>query len=655
MNCCFSLPGREIVPDLPQWFFHDASAVLIRNGEVVAAAEQERLNRLKHTNRFSGDAVRACFDHAGIGFEHVDSVAFFFDEAWTDKELFHQYVEHSDVTTSSARELIKERVRELFDFELPDDRISFVRHHDSHAYSVYPQSGFDDALVVVMDGRGEDASASVYSAAGERVELLATKGPSDSLGHWYTAGTELLGYQLFDEYKVMGLAPYGNPDTYRPVLDELFELRPDGDFRLDHARLRAAMFSAGFLPRRRGGTFEQRHMDFAAAVQQVTEEAALHMIGHWLRETGHSRLALAGGVGQNCTLNGRLLREQHLRDIFVHPASHDAGAALGAAIKVEAEKTAALRRRRIRDVFWAPASPRPEETEPLLKKWAGHLDVEHVPGIEKRTAQLLADGKVVGWVQGRSEFGPRALGNRSILADPRPADNRQRVNLMVKKRETYRPFAPSVQAESLHDWFEFPEDIAAPDFMVFTVPVLEHRRTELAAVTHVDGTARVHAVDREVNGRFWRLLEEFEALTGVPVLLNTSFNNHAEPIVDSVEDAVRCFLTTELDHLVIGDLLVSRSPRDREARTALVPRLCPDTRVVRESGPARLERAVVTGAYTKAKRVPVGAATAALLLSADGERSLAELSSNLTGPGGVETLAEVELLWSERFLDLAPR
>ncbi|GAA2281914.1 nodulation protein NolNO [Streptomyces ruber] len=584
----------------------------------------------------------------------MDAVAFFFDEAWTDKELFHQYVEHPDVMTSSARELIKDRVCELFRYELPDHRLSFVQHHDSHAYSVYPQSGFSDALVVVMDGRGESASTSIYSAAGDRVELLVSKGPADSLGHWYTAGTELLGYQLFDEYKVMGLAPYGNPDTYRPVLDELFELLPDGDFRLDHTRLRAAMFSAGFAPRRKNGLFEQRHMDFAATVQQVTEEAALHMIGHWLRATGHSRLALAGGVGQNCTLNGRLLRDQHLRDIFVHPASHDAGAALGAAIKVEADAVSTLPHRRIRDVFWGPSLALPEQTEALLKKWAGYLDVQRVANIEERAAELLASGRVIGWVQGRSEFGPRALGNRSILADPRPADNRQRVNLMVKKRETYRPFAPSVQTESLREWFEFPDDIDAPDFMVFTVPVLEHRRAELAAVTHVDGTARVHAVDRDVNNQFWRLLEEFEALTGVPVLLNTSFNNHAEPIVDSVEDAIRCFLTTELDHLVVGDFLISRSSYDRQALTGLVPSLCVDTVIVRESGPDRTERTVVTGEYTKAKRVPVSSRVAAVLLSADGERSLAELGLDLTAPSGVEALTEIELLWSERFLDLSP-
>jgi hypothetical protein len=291
----------------------------------------------------------------------------------------------------------------------------------------------------------------------------------------------------------------------------------------------------------------------------------------------------------------------------------------------------------------------------MLRSWDRFLSFQRMPEIEKCAAELLAEGKVIGWVQGRSEFGPRALGNRSILADPRPAENRQRVNLMVKKRETYRPFAPSVQAESLRDYFEFPDGVPIPDFMVFTVPVREHRRGELAAITHVDGTARVHAVAREVNERFWRLLEEFEAATGVPVLLNTSFNNHAEPIVDSVEDALRCFLTTELDHLVIDDFLVSKTSWAPRERLDLVPRPWPYTEIVRRADANGTVTAEVTGNYTKAKRVPVGDDTVDLLLRADGERTLRELGLDVSGPGGIAVLGELDRLWSERFIDLSPR
>ncbi|QFZ24292.1 carbamoyltransferase [Saccharothrix syringae] len=654
LNCCFSPPTEDIVPGLPQWFFHDASAVLVHDGHVVAAVEQERLNRIKHTNRFAGDAARACLAQAGIKLGDVDSVAFFFDEAWTDKELFHQYTEHPGVGIRWARDLITARFAEALEEDLPEERLTFVAHHDSHAYSAYPQSGYDDALVVVMDGRGEEESSSVYTANGDKVELLATNTPENSIGHWYTAGTELIGYGLFDEYKVMGLAPYGDPDTYAAALAPLYDLLPDGDFRLDFTKLRTTMFRTGFTPRRKGEPFEQQHKDFAAALQQVTERVATHLISHWQRVTGHRRLAIAGGVGQNCTLNGKLLAGGTFDDVFVHPAAHDAGAALGAALKVQADTSGRLTRRRVRDVYWGKPLPAPDRTAETLARWRGFVEVERLTRTEQRVAELLADGKVVAWVQGRSEFGPRALGNRSILADPRPEENRQRVNLLVKKRETYRPFAPSVQAENVREYFDIPEGATVSDFMVFTVPVREHHRAGLGAVTHVDGTARVHAVDRAVNERFWLLLEEFEARTGVPVLLNTSFNNHAEPIVDSVEDAVRTFLTTGLDHLVVDDFLVSK-PTTGRPLTDLVPVLEPYARIERRVDAAKNESAWVTGNYTKAKRIPVGARTALLLERFDGVRTLGELGLDAADPADADVLDEVEALWGDRFLDLRPR
>jgi predicted NodU family carbamoyl transferase len=287
---------------------------------------------------------------------------------------------------------------------------------------------------------------------------------------------------------------------------------------LDHAELQPAFSRIGFPLRRKGERFRQEHKDFAAGLQEVLENIGWHVISHWQRATGHRRLALAGGVGQNCTFNGRLLRSGIFDDVFVHPAAHDAGAALGAALKVHTDLGGTVPGdpppRRVRSVFWGPPLPTRDKVRRLLDRWQGFITVTESAQVERDTAPLLAQDRVVGWMQGRSEFGPRALGNRSILAEPRPEANRDRVNRMVKQRETYRPFAPSVRAEDLREYFDFPMTMEPPDFMVFTVPVRPEQRHQLGAVTHVDGTARVHAVDRAVNPRFWRLLTEFAALTG---------------------------------------------------------------------------------------------------------------------------------------------
>lgn len=654
LNCFFSRPDEDFIPRLPEYFFHDASAVLLRDGRVVAAVEQERLSRIKHTNRFPGDAVRAVLARAGITIADVDKVAFFFTEEWVDKVLFQLYSQHPGVEVKWSRELIKERIRELFGHDLPDEKLAFVPHHESHAYSAYPQSGYDDALVMVMDGQGEGVSTSFYSADGDRVELLGSKDIDRSIGHLYTAGTEILGYRLFDEYKVMGLAPYGDPATYRKLFEELYDLRSDGHFDMDHNRLKLLALRAGIVPRRKGEKMTRRHMDFAAALQQATEDLALHMIEHWRWVTGHRRLAIAGGVGQNCTLNGKLLTGGRFQEVFVHPAAHDAGAALGAALKVHRESAGRLPRARVRDVFWGPGIPGDSEVEERLAEWRGLLDFRRSADVAEETAGLLAAGKVVGWVQGRSEFGPRALGNRSILADPRPAENHRRINLMVKNRESYRPFAPSVKAERLRDYFEYPSDVPAPDFMVFTVPVRAERASELAAITHVDGTARVHAVDREVNERYWRLLDAFERRTGVPVLLNTSFNNHAEPIVDSVEDAIRCFLTTRLDHLVIGDVIATKTGGDLRDLTGLVPSLPRSARLERTITPGGAERARLTANHATAGSAEIGDHTFETLRKADGRSSLGDLGLNVDTPGGLESLREIENLWKDRLVELRP-
>ncbi|MEN3305191.1 MAG: carbamoyltransferase [Micromonosporaceae bacterium] len=642
INCCLSPAADDFMPDRFTLLFHDASAVLLRDGEVVAAVEQERLSRVKHTAAFAGDAIRACLHTAGASLADVDRVAFFFDERYTDGELYQLYAERAGLPLRYSRALLADRMRESFGVDLPDERFTFVQHHLSHAFSAYGHSGWSDALVVVMDGSGEYESVSVYDAHGSTVDLLASEDVAHSLGLAYLAGTRLLGYRLFDEYKVMGLAPHGDPRTYRAVFDSLYELRAGGRYRLDYEALQPAFDRAGFPPRRRGEPLDRRHRDFAAGLQEMVERIGGHVVSHWQRVTGHRRLALAGGVGQNSTLNGKLLGGGLFDDVFVHPAAHDAGAALGAALKVHGD----LPGRRIRHVFWGPDLPDSDAVEKTLSEWPTFVHCERSNDVAADTARLLAEGAVVGWVQGRSEFGPRALGNRSILADPRPAANRDRVNRMVKQREAYRPFAPSVQAEHLREYFEFPDGLPPPDFMVFTVPVRPRLRHLLGAVTHVDGSARVHAVDRAVNPLFWRLLAEFGARTGVPVLLNTSFNNHAEPIVDSVADALRCFLTTGIDHLVIGDVIVGKHAWTIDDLCGLAPALMPAARLAARHGPAAV-------GYDIGPDRPVGPATYQVLCRADGRTPLARLAAHAGVPAHL-VVDEVTHLWSERYVDLLP-
>ncbi|SDD11157.1 carbamoyltransferase family protein [Actinokineospora iranica] len=650
VNCCLSPASADFMAQRWELHFHDAAAVLLRDGAVAAGIEQERLNRVKHTTAFAGEAMRACLDTAGATMADVDRIAFFFGEEYTDRELFEHYATHPALPLKWSRELIASRVREHFDLDLPDSVFEFVGHHTAHAYSAFPQSGYDDALVVVMDGAGEDNAISVYDGHDRGMELLSEHEVSRSLGMLYLAGTRLLGYGLGDEYKVMGLAPHGDPSTYRPVFGSLYELRADGDFHLDHATVAPAFAAAGFRPRRRGEAFDQRHRDFAAGLQEAVETIGWHVIGHWRRATGHRRLALAGGVAQNCTFNGRLLRSGAFDDVFVHPAAHDAGAALGAAMKVHADTSGAFPRARVRQVFWGPPLPRADELADLLGRYRRFLTVTRSDQVERDAAALVAEGKVIGWVQGRSEFGPRALGNRSILADPRPAANRDRVNRMIKQRESYRPFAPSVQAESLRDYFEFPAGAATPDFMVFTVPVRPDKRAVLGAVTHVDGSARVHAVDRRVNERYWLLLEEFERRTGVPVLLNTSFNNHAEPIVDSVEDAVQCYLTTGLDHLVVGDLVVSKLDWTDDDLCDLAPALVPSARLRTVWEPDTGPSHAIAFVHHNGGQRAIDAATHQALSQADGVRSLRRCGI----AAGSAALDQIRGLWSDRYVTLRP-
>jgi len=647
----FGTTDRDLVPDLPRGLYHDAAACLVGPDGVLAAVEEERINRVKHTNLFPARAARACLEQAGVRLADVTEVAYFFTEANTDLELSTQYVRHPDRPIRWARELITDHLSREFRTALAPERIRFARHHEAHAASAFFQSGLAEALVAVMDGEGDDESVSIFRGTPDGLRLIRSHPKQVSLGHFYRTATQLLGYGLFDEYKVMGLAPYGDPASFRNVVGALVRLLPEGRYELDVGGFQRALLGYGFEPRRAGEPFGQQHRDLAASVQETLQRVVLHLLEYWRGTSGLPALCLAGGVAQNSSMNGRLVASGLFDEVFVHPASHDAGAALGAAMLVHRRPPA--RSWRLHDVYWGPDLGDADAINARLTRWHQFLDWQRCADPAETAAELLATGAVIGWAQGRSEFGPRALGNRSILADPRPADNWRRVNQLVKQREGYRPLAPAVLAEAAADWFDLPRTRCSLDYMGIVVGVRPDHRDRLGAVTHVDGTARIQVVRRATNDRFWRLIARFGELTGVPVVLNTSFNNHVEPIVQSGEDAIVCFLTTGLEHLVIGDFLVSKRPTGTADYLELAPGLAPYTGLaeVRVAGRVRSCH-LLHRRQPDAKPTPISAAGYQVLARADGQASVGNLLD--AAEDADQVVEELRALWAGRLITLIP-
>ncbi|AXX30587.1 Nodulation protein nolO [Actinosynnema pretiosum subsp. pretiosum] len=664
LNGNFSTAAEELVPGMLEFFFHDSSASLARDGELLAAVEEERYNRIKKTTRFPSAAVRACFEETGLGPEDVDAVAFYFPEDHVDKVLGQLYCQSPAVPLRYSRDLVRDRLRSELGWDLPPEKLHYVPHHLAHAMSSFGHSGFESALTVVFDGRGENASGTVYRIGPGGVESLASYPVHQSLGFWYLFGTQLLGYGFGDEYKVMGLAPYGDPARYRSVFESLCSLGEGGGYELlgnvvtPNAFL-PAMLDTGFAPRRKGEEFTRDHKDFAAALQETVERIALHVIRHWAERTGERALCFGGGVAHNSSLNGVILRSGLFDRVFVHPASHDAGAGTGAALAVEHRLTGRLPRVALRRADLGGGLGDERDVVLKLKGWDGFVELVHraadLEDLVDTSARLLADGAVLGWARGRSEFGPRALGSRSIVADPRPAANQTRINAMVKKRESYRPFAPVVTPDAAAEYFEIPDVEAELGFMSFVVPVRPEHRAGLGAVTHVDGTARVQVVTSTANPAFHRLVERFGELTGTPVLLNTSFNNHAEPIVQTFEDVLTSFLTTELDYLVVGDSVVRRRPDFLGALDDAVIRFRPETRVVGRVrfpvGGGRVEEHEVFLDYAEGPRKTISARAHGLLTRVDGKSAVAEL---VDGEVDDALRQEVLDLWTDRYFTLGP-
>jgi carbamoyltransferase len=589
-------------------FYHDSAAVLIDDGSIIAAAQEERFSRQKHDASFPEKAIAYCLEEAGGGLSQVDYVAFYDKPFLKFERLLETYLAFAPKGFRSFSMAIPLWLKEkLFQKNLLDkefrkfddgfngrEKLLFAEHHQSHAASAFFPSPYQDAAVLTMDGVGEWATTSVALGSGNRLEMIKEIHFPHSLGLLYSAFTYYIGFKVNSgEYKLMGLAPYGEPRYAALITDNLIDVKSDGSFRLDQSyfdycsglTMTNTRFDDlfGGPPRRPEEPLTQRHMDLAASIQAVTEEIVLR-ITRWLAdETGASNLCLAGGVALNCVANGKVLGQGRFAHVWIQPAAGDAGGALGAALLVYHRFHGRPRRPLDgRDAmggsFLGPAF-RQNQIEERLARVGAKFTALSAAGTIDAAATALAEGKAVGWFQGRMEFGPRALGGRSILGDARSPEMQKTLNLKVKYRESFRPFAPSVLFEDLADWFEMNHQ--SPYMLVvggvaedrrrqtgdeektlFGIDKLNAARSQIPAVTHVDYSARVQTVHGDTNPRYHALITRFKELTGCPVIVNTSFNVRGEPIVCTPEDAFHCFMGTEIDVLVVGNCYLEKEDQD---------------------------------------------------------------------------------------------
>lgn len=629
---------------------HDAAAVLVRDGKVVAAIEEERLNRIKHSDKFPVQSIAYVLDQGGIGLEDLDQICYY---------GLPQFIMEGE-TTVKLSEKIQALVHEAFDCHIPEDKLYFVHHHLAHAVSTFYMSGFEKSLVLSIDGQGDGISGMMLTGKGKKLDVLDKYSVPDSLGIYYLKVIHVLGYKQFDEYKVMGLAPYGNPETYRDLFKGFYQLLPEGKYKINLNQIKKLYVLC--QPRKKDEPFSQVHKDIAAALQESLEEIVMHILTYYRSKyPDYSRLCLAGGVAHNCSMNGKILYSGMFDDVFVQPASHDAGCALGAALYRYHELNPDAPKEKLEHLFWGCPLDDNDGILKHLQAWAEFVTFEKVDDIAAITAQLMADGEVVGWAQGNSEFGPRALGSRSIVADPRPEENKDIINAMVKKREAYRPFAPSVMEEYVEDYFYLPFNSKQFPYMIFVVRVNEDKQKLLGAITHIDGTARIQTVSQTTNPKYWQLIEEFRKITGTAMILNTSFNNNAEPIVNTVHDALVCFYTTKLNVLAAGDYIVRKRDVPLSAHLSLIPSLPKHNVLTMTRKYNSLSEAStvfdIRNNFDNGYHASLSSDVFHVLATADGIKDLAGLlehHSITEDHSRQAVLQEIMDLWAQRFVIMTP-
>jgi carbamoyltransferase len=594
-------------------FYHDSAAAIIQNGEIIAAAQEERFTRKKHDEGFPTKAVEYCLQESGLSLSQLDAIVFYDKPLLKFERLLETYYAFSPKGLRSfltaipvwlkekmfLKRMLYDELFKIGDFDKKKVKLLFPEHHLSHAASAFYPSPFDDAAVLTIDGVGEWATASICHGVGKKFSILRELKFPHSLGLFYSAITYFAGFKVNSgEYKLMGLAPYGDPNSERTkryveiMKKELIEIQEDGSvwlnqkyydyatgLRMVHDKEWEKLF--GFARRESESNLQPEHCDFALAAQIVTEEVVIKMAKEAKRLTGSKNICLAGGVALNCVANGKLEKENIFENVYIQPAAGDAGGALGAALAAhyiyfDQERT--VDKTALDGMKGSYLGPEYSDTDTkqMSKKYkASYQYFENFDELAAKTATILSEGNVVGWFQGRMEFGPRALGGRSILGDARNSEMQKKLNLKIKYREGFRPFAPSVLAEDVSEYFE--HEGTSP-YMLLVHPVKESRRTDLPAnyrsldlmeklyylrsdlpsITHIDFSARIQTVHQETNPRYWTLINEFKKQTGYGVVVNTSFNVRGEPIVCTPEDAYKCLMRTEMDYLVVGNFLFDK-------------------------------------------------------------------------------------------------
>ena len=590
-------------------FYHDSAAALIVDGTIVAAAQEERFTRIKHDQSFPSNAAKYCMEEAKLNIEDLDHVIFYDKPLLKFERLIETYLSFAPRGFTSFRQsmpiwikdklflnkkLIKE-LRKLSDKDI-NPNLLFCEHHLSHAASAFFASPFEDALVLNIDGVGEWATTSIWKGSGNSLELIKKLNFPHSLGLLYSAFTYYCGFKVNSgEYKLMGLAPYGEPKYQDLILEKIIDLKEDGSFRLNMKYFNYCtgltminkQFEALFGHKTRvpEEKLQQFHMDLAASIQKVLERAVISIVRSLANEFDTANLCLAGGVALNCVANGKLVSLKVFKNLWVQPAAGDAGGAIGAALaayhifKKQPRLSCVAEGKDLMVGSYLGPKFTSEEIKGSLKAVGAVYEEYNDRDLIEKTVSALKSDHVVGWFQGRMEFGPRALGNRSILASPLSSDMQTKLNLKIKFRESFRPFAPAILFDDLQEWFKL--NVPSPFMLVtadiqddkkiksdakdqsfFGIERLNRRRSQIQAVTHVDYSARIQTVHKETNPRFYHLLSKFKKATGVPILVNTSFNVRGEPIVNTVTDAFKCFMGTEMDLLVIGNFILKKNTQD---------------------------------------------------------------------------------------------
>lgn len=593
-------------------FYHDSAAAIIDNGEIIAAAQEERFTRKKHDPNFPANAVKFCLEYANIRLDQLDAIAFYDKPLLKFERLLETYYAFVPKGLSSfitaipvwlkekmfLKRLLLEELENIGTFDKKKIKLLFPEHHLSHAASAYYPSPFEDAAILTIDGVGEWATASISHGKGKDIRILKEMKFPHSLGLLYSAFTYFLGFKVNSgEYKLMGLAPYGVPGSeqvkkYKEIIKNvLVDIKEDGSIWLNqdyfnyatgltmvHEEKWQKLF--GFKARKPEDELQLHHCNLGLAIQEVTEEAVLLMGKEAKRLTGSDYLCMAGGVALNCVANGKLYNSKIFKNIFIQPAAGDAGGALGAAqaayhIYFDQPRTKTEALDGMKGSYLGPEYSDDDVMKVVKKYNASYRYFKDSQSLSQEVAQLLSEGNVIGWMQGRMEFGPRALGGRSILGDPRNEEMQKKLNVKIKYRESFRPFAPSVLAEDCAEYFE--HDSASP-YMLLVQPVqqqrrkalpqgydsfslkekLYHLRSDMPAITHIDFSARIQTVHHETNPKYYELVREFKKLTGYGVIVNTSFNVRGEPIICTPEDAYRCFMRTEMDYLVVGNFVFEK-------------------------------------------------------------------------------------------------